>query len=136
MPKHSPLPRTQARIYIYIYIPPTLTCCPHSIRYDDKFLLAESAANSTIAALLNTFEMIGLDTTKLELARQWALTDGKVVTLRFESSTRCTFVREVSRQVERPSSSVQVRDENLDQMSMQDLRTTAFNIMGLARDFV
>src|SRR3990167_362268 len=69
--------------------------------YADKFLLAEYLANSTLAALLNCFEQLGINEENLKKIQEWVKSN-KTVTIRFSGDEKCSFLREKKR-VEEPS---------------------------------
>ena len=78
--------------------------------YDDKFGLVEFLTNVSLAAQFACLESIGLDAPKLAQLQAWAHA-GKQCTLRLTATERCTFLREVSRDVE--SASKVVHDSKL-----------------------
>ncbi len=72
------------------------TDVPH--RYEDKYLLAESAASVSIAALVQCLEVVGMSAEQLVQLREWAKT--RSVTIRLAAKEECRFVREETRKVE------------------------------------
>jgi len=69
-----------------------------SHQYNDKFGLAEFLANTSVASLLTCLEMVGLNDAKLKRLKEWSGT--RSVTLRFNCTETCAFVREATRKVE------------------------------------
>lgn len=69
---------------------------PHE--YVDKFLLANFLANTTLASFLNVLETLGMKPEALKKMKEWS--EARSVTVRFKAEETCTFLREVSRQVE------------------------------------
>jgi len=69
---------------------------PH--QYDDKYLVAETMTNTAMAAHLNCLELLGLKMDKIAKLVEWA--KSRSVTLRFKAEEKCTFDREVKRDVE------------------------------------
>ena len=70
--------------------------------YDDKFGLVEFLTNVSLAAQFACLESIGLDAGKLAQLQALAHA-GKQCTLRLTATERCTFLREVSRDVDSAS---------------------------------
>ena len=70
--------------------------------YDDKFGLVEFLTNVSLAAQFACLESIGLDAAKLAQLQALAHA-GKQCTLRLTATERCTFLREVSRDVDSAS---------------------------------
>lgn len=66
--------------------------------YDDKFGLVEFLTNVSLAAQFACLEAIGLDAPKLAQLQAWTQA-GKECTLRLTATERCSFLREVSREV-------------------------------------
>lgn len=69
---------------------------PH--QYDDKFALVEFMGRTTVAALDQCLETIGLASKDLARLREWAKT--RTVTLRLTAKEDCKFLREETRKVE------------------------------------
>lgn len=69
---------------------------PH--QYDDKYLLAEFLTRVSVAAILQSFDSVGLSAQKLAQLREWART--RSVTLRLAAQEDCKFLREETRKVE------------------------------------
>ena len=74
--------------------------------YADKYLLAESLGNMSLAATLNALELLGVNPQSLKKMRAW-VAEGLSVTLRLKAEERCVFDRETTREVD---SSVYERD--------------------------
>ena len=64
---------------------------PHT--YDDKYALAESITNTTIAAQANLFDRMGLTEDKLVRLQKIVALDKRSVTVRFEAEDTCTFLK-------------------------------------------
>ena len=75
--------------------------------YDDKYLLAEFLTNTMIAGTLNTLETLGLDPKGAGQLIEWS--KDRSVSLRFAAEEKCTFVKEVSKEVEDPDTHVHER---------------------------
>lgn len=75
---------------------------PHE--YEDKYLLAESLTNSSIAALLSFFESIGLTEKQFTQLKEWS--KSRSVTLRVKAEEKCKFLRKVVREVQSDTKSV------------------------------
>ena len=75
---------------------------PESVshKYDDKYLLAEFLTNTSMAATLNCFDLLGISPDLLNKFKEWSKT--RTVTLRFSGVERCDYLREVEREVESP----------------------------------
>ncbi|MCC7537080.1 MAG: hypothetical protein IT379_12740 [Deltaproteobacteria bacterium] len=69
---------------------------PH--RYDDKYLLADFLARTSMAAMVQCLEVIGLSAEALAQLREWA--KSRSVTLRLKAQEDCTYLREETRKVE------------------------------------
>eukprot|EP01122_Echinamoeba_exundans_P013036 TRINITY_DN5621_c0_g6_i1.p1 TRINITY_DN5621_c0_g6~~TRINITY_DN5621_c0_g6_i1.p1 ORF type:complete len:1099 (+),score=366.81 TRINITY_DN5621_c0_g6_i1:411-3707(+) len=69
---------------------------PH--KYDDKYGLAEFLTNTSLAAFINAFEVLGLTEEKLRQLLEWS--KKRSVTIRFKADEKCTFDREEKRKVE------------------------------------
>ncbi|MBL8685173.1 MAG: hypothetical protein JNK05_38705 [Myxococcales bacterium] len=69
---------------------------PH--QYDDKFALVEFMGRTTVAALDQCLETIGLAPKDLARLREWAAT--RAVTLRLSAREDCKFLREETKKVE------------------------------------
>eukprot|EP01033_Poteriospumella_lacustris_P015889 gene15890-11374_t len=78
--------------------------CPHS--YSDKFALLEQTSSCTILGILNTLQFLGLTDDQLARAKDWSRSS--VVSLRLDTSSQCTYVREATRQESEPVGEVQV----------------------------
>lgn len=72
--------------------------------YEDKYILSEFLANSTIAALLNNFEYLGVTSKPFEQLKDWTKT--KNVTLRLKAQEECKFLRKEQREVESDTKNV------------------------------
>ncbi len=70
---------------------------PH--KYTDKYLLAESVVNLSVAAQVTALGAMGLTEAALRKALDWSR-KGQCVTLRLKSEHRCVFDREVKREEE------------------------------------
>lgn len=75
---------------------------PHE--YEDKYLLAESLTNSSIAALLSFLESIGLTEKQFAQLKEW--NKSRSVTLRLKAEEKCKFLRKVVREVQSDTKSV------------------------------
>ena len=76
--------------------------------YDDKYILSNFVTNTTLAAFLNTLELLGLDAAGLDTLLEWV--KDRSVTLRFSGEERCVFDRKEKRKVEDPTTrSVEVK---------------------------
>ena len=84
--------------------PQYATEVPH--KYDDKYLLADTATNGAIRAHLVTLEQLGLTGAQLGQLKEWSST--RSVTLRFTSEEKCTFLRKTVREVQSDTKSVSV----------------------------
>ncbi len=73
--------------------------------YTDKYVLSETLANMSLAAVLNALELLGVNVKTLKTVREWARE--RSVTLRLKAEETCDFDRETKREVE---SSAYVRD--------------------------
>jgi hypothetical protein len=73
-------------------LPAVASDVPHS--YEDKYLLAESMVNVCIASLLNNLALIGLTRDVLGEVKRRYDSEGVAVSLCWESSQKCTFLRE------------------------------------------
>ena len=69
---------------------------PHS--YNDKYLLAEFLANSSLAAQVNILEVLGVTSENFRKLKEWAQT--RSVSVRFTASETCDFIKTVERKVE------------------------------------
>eukprot|EP01040_Poterioochromonas_malhamensis_P022313 gene22313-27119_t len=78
--------------------------CPHS--YSDKFALLEQTSSCTILGLLNTLQFLGLTDDQLARAKDWSRSS--VVSIRLDTSSQCTYLREATRQESEPVGEVQV----------------------------
>ncbi len=67
--------------------------------FSDKFCLCETLCNVSFGAVLNVFEILGLNSKSLKQIREWA-GHHRSVTLRFAMEERCLFVREAKREEE------------------------------------
>jgi len=72
--------------------------------YDDKYILAEFATNTGIAAILNTLEYLGLDSNNLKQLKAWS--DKRSVSLRFSAEHKCQFDRTEVKDVVDPTKHV------------------------------
>jgi hypothetical protein len=72
--------------------------------YQDKFSLAQYLTNTTLAALVNALETLGLTPSTLKTLHSWS--SERVVTLRFASSERCSFNKETKRKEENKTTRV------------------------------
>jgi len=72
---------------------------PH--QYEDKYLLVDSIGNVTIAAQMNCLEVLGLNNKNIDTILKWG--SNRSVTLRLKSEERCSFIKEVTREVESPT---------------------------------
>ena len=72
--------------------------------YDDKYLLAEYLTTSAIASSLNVFSYVGISPESLATMVEWSKT--RTVTLRFQGSHSCAFLRKAKRVVEDSSETV------------------------------
>jgi len=70
-------------------------------KYDDKYALAEWMGNLTVATLLQCMEQMGASPADLATMSNWAR-GGRSVSLRFECTETCVYVREHKREVESP----------------------------------
>ena len=90
--------------------------------YDDKFGLVEFLTNVSLAAQFACLESIGLDAGKLAQLQALAHA-GKQCTLRLTATERCTFLREVSRDVD--SASKVVHESNGKMISLNNILKTS-----------
>ena len=74
-------------------------------QYVDKYGLSEYLGNTSIAAVLNALELLGLSSDKISLMKSWS--KSREVTCRFQSEEHCTFNREATRTVESKQSTTQ-----------------------------
>lgn len=79
---------------------------PHT--YSDKYALAELLTNTTLAAVLNALEAIGVTRKSLKKLIKWTQ-KGKTITLRFNSEEACVYDREETREVESSETSTVVK---------------------------
>ena len=82
--------------------------------YEDKFALAESVTNTTLAAVSNVLADVGLGAERLATLRQWCA-DGQEVTLRLETAEKCAYLREATRTVEGPKTTELTKSEELNE---------------------
>src|SRR5689334_7750145 len=72
-----------------------------SHQYDDKYVLANHLTNTALVCYVNCLEVLGLDRSRIQTLKGWA--SRRAVSLAFEKSHRCKFVKEIERDVEDPS---------------------------------
>lgn len=66
--------------------------------YEDKYLLSEFLANTTIAALLNSLEWLGVSNKPFKQLKEWAKT--RNITLRLKAEEECKFLKKETREVQ------------------------------------
>eukprot|EP00026_Physarum_polycephalum_P001947 Phypoly_transcript_01950.p1 GENE.Phypoly_transcript_01950~~Phypoly_transcript_01950.p1 ORF type:complete len:961 (+),score=229.34 Phypoly_transcript_01950:117-2999(+) len=66
--------------------------------YDDKYILSEFLANSTIATFINSLDSVGLNGKAWEQVKEWSKT--RNVTLRLRAEEGCKFIKKQERNVE------------------------------------
>jgi len=82
---------------------PTLPAdVPHS--YNDKYLLAELLTNTSLAAMVNCLEVLGVTEEHMKQFKSWSET--RTVSLSFQSEEKCNFVRTEEKKVESASQNV------------------------------
>jgi hypothetical protein len=84
---------------------------PHT--YNDKYLLAEFLTNTSIAAVLNVLETVGLSVEGVSKLVEWSKAQQRSVSLRLSAEERTTFVKETTREEEDPTSYVTERKGGL-----------------------
>jgi hypothetical protein len=72
--------------------------------YDDKYLLAELAAKTTVSSFLNVLVSLGLKADQFEAIRNKVVQEKKTATLYFTSKETCEFLETTQREVEAPTS--------------------------------
>jgi hypothetical protein len=72
--------------------------------YEDKYLLSEFLANSTIASHLSSFESLGLSAKPFSQLKEWATT--RSVSLRLQAEEQCKFLKKETRDVESDTKNV------------------------------
>ena len=70
------------------------------IRYADKYSLAEYLTNSTLAASLHVFSLLGFNDINTREIIKWNNEDWKSVSLRVIIEEKCVFVKETKREQE------------------------------------
>lgn len=75
---------------------------PHA--YVDKYALAESIVNTSVAAFLNCLAELGADKAKLDTMTAWAR--DRTVTLVLNATETTTFIKEVEREEQSDTKSV------------------------------
>eukprot|EP01033_Poteriospumella_lacustris_P002889 gene2890-2109_t len=91
---------------------------PH--RYEDKYLLTEHLAISTLNALVRNLMTLGLSASDLKTIKDWA--SNSSILLRFQTEERWVFVREETK--EETTSSITETTKNLNTGSEHSSRTT------------
>lgn len=66
--------------------------------YEDKYFLAEFLTNTTISALLNSLEWIGVSNKPFKEMKEWSKT--KNITLRLAAEEECKFLRKETKEVQ------------------------------------
>lgn len=66
--------------------------------YDDKFLVAETLTNTSLATIKTCMEHLGFATDHWHQCMEW-IQQNKPVTLRFQATESCTFVKETESEV-------------------------------------
>lgn len=72
--------------------------------YEDKYVLSNFLANSTIAALFTSLELIGVNEKNFVQLKEWA--QKKSVTLRLNATEACKFLSKATREVESDTKNV------------------------------
>jgi hypothetical protein len=67
-------------------------------KYEDKYRLAQFLTNATLASNLTCLSSLGVSLDQLTAMMDWA--KSRSVSLRFRATERCSFVREVKREVD------------------------------------
>jgi len=93
---------------------------PHS--YDDKFGLAEFVANTSITAVVQCFQQLGLTDAILARTIDEVQKQQRYVTLRLEVARTCSYVGEATRQIE--SATQLVTESTLFGKTTQKMMTT------------
>lgn len=72
---------------------------PH--QYGDKYLLANHLTNVSVVAVLCALEQIGVSRSVLATLKAWSTT--RAISLKFQRTQKCRFIKEVKRDVEDPT---------------------------------
>jgi hypothetical protein len=67
-------------------------------QYQDKYGLAVFLTNTSISAVINVLELLGLNSSKLTQLKGWS--DSRSITLRFVARENCTFIKEVTKRID------------------------------------